>query len=355
MAVARVPGRHHAVEHVHAAGDAVDQVLRPAHAHEVARAVRGQLRAGVLEHGVALGLGLAHGQSADGVAVEADVDQAGRRARAQILVHPALHDPEQGRVVALVRFLRALRPAQRQLHRALDHALVDRLAVDLHRRAFVEDHHHVRAQHLLDVHRLLGPDEDLGAVGGRGEGDAGFSDLAAVREREHLEAAGVGEDRPVPAPEAVQAAVGLDHLQPGAQVEVEGVAEDDLRAQLPNLPRQHALDRAVGTHRHEGRRLHRAARKRQPPAPRGAVGGEQVEVHAGHRNPGVGGAAYCRGTAARARALRRSRAFCHGLRGLHGLARIWPRRKPLSLAGPPADERTVGQRPPQPGRKNKSV
>ena len=54
--------------------------------------------------------------------------------------------------------------------------------------------------------------------------------MAPVREREHLETAGIGEDRPVPAREAVQAAVRLDDLEAGPQVEMERVAEDDVGA-----------------------------------------------------------------------------------------------------------------------------
>src|SRR5690606_13107985 len=204
------------------------------------------------------------------------------RTRAQVAVDAALDDAEQGGVVALVGLVRALRPAQRQLHRALHHAYVDRPAVDAHRRALVEDHHDVAAQHLLDVHRLLGAEEHLRAVGGRGEGHAGLGDLAAVGQREHLEAARVGEDRPVPAREAVQAAVRRDHVQPGAQEQVEGVAEDDLRAGVAHLLRQHALDRAVGADGHERRRLDHAAREGQAAAAGGAVGGDEVELHAGH-------------------------------------------------------------------------
>ena len=85
---------------------------------------------------------------------------------------------------------------------------------------------------LLDAHALFRAEEHRRAVGRRGEGHALLGDLAAVRQREHLEAAGVGEDRPVPAREAVQAAVRLDHFQARAQVQVEGVAEDDLGAEL---------------------------------------------------------------------------------------------------------------------------
>jgi hypothetical protein len=53
-----------------------------------------------------------------------------------------------------------------------------------------------------------------------------------VRQRENLEAARVGEDRFVPADELVQAAELLDDLQPRPQKQVEGVAEDDLSADV---------------------------------------------------------------------------------------------------------------------------
>src|SRR5690606_19503489 len=67
------------------------------------------------------------------------------------------------------------------------------------------------------------------------------------------------------------------------QEQVEGIAEDDLRAQFLDLPRQHALDRAVGADRHERRRLDGAARERDAAAAGGAVGAEQLELHATHR------------------------------------------------------------------------
>ena len=55
-------------------------------------------------------------------------------------------------------------------------------------------------------------------------------DLADVGELKDLEAAAVGEDRAVPAHEAVQAAQFGDQLVAGPQGEVIGVAEDDLGA-----------------------------------------------------------------------------------------------------------------------------
>ena len=275
MAVARVAGGHHAVEHVHPAGHALDQVLGPAHPHQVARPVGRQARMQVFEHGVALVLGLAHRQTADRVAIETNCLQAVQRAAAQVRMHPALDDAEQRRIIAqfVVRIARPPRPAQAQLHRAPGHLLAGRV-----RGALVEDHHHVRIEHLLDLHALLRTQEHPGAVGGRGEGHALLGDLAPVRQREHLEATGVGQDRAIPAGEAVQAAMGADHLQARAQVQVEGVAQDDLRAQGADLVGQHALDRAIGAHRHEGRGLHRATREFQAATAGGAIGTQELEL-----------------------------------------------------------------------------
>jgi hypothetical protein len=109
-----------------------------------------------------------------------------------------------------------------------------------------------------------------------------------MREREDLEAARVGEDRPVPAREAMQAAVRFDDLQAGAQVQVEGVAEDDLGAERADLFGQHALHRAIGAHGHEGGRFHGAARKMQAAAARGAVVAQLFEGHAAHAALSVG-------------------------------------------------------------------
>ena len=167
-------------------------------------------------------------------------------------------------------------------HRPAHRVRRDRLAVDVHRRAFVEDHHYVRTEHFLYVHRFLGPEEHLAAVGGRGEGHALLGHLAPVREREHLETARIGEDRAVPRHEAVQAAVRLDHLEPRAQEQVEGVAEHHFRAEVSQLPGQHALHRTVGADRHERRRLDRSTREGHAATPRAAVLAQQLELHAAH-------------------------------------------------------------------------
>ena len=78
---------------------------------------------------------------------------------------------------------------------------------------------------------------------------------ARALEAEDLEASGVGEDRPVPLHEPVEAAVRGDDLGARAEVQVIGVAEDDLRAELPQLARLDGLDRRLGADGHEAGRL----------------------------------------------------------------------------------------------------
>ena len=126
------------------------------------------------------------------------------------------------------------------------------------------------------LHRDLGRDEQLGAVAVGAEAGALLADLdlravlaagaaaaldlvgdAAVGEREDLEAAGVGDQRPLPAHEAVQPAGGGDPLRPRRDEQVVGVAEDQLVAELGDLGRFQPAHRPLRRQRDEGRRLDR--------------------------------------------------------------------------------------------------
>ena len=93
-------------------------------------------------------------------------------------------------------------------------------------------------------------------------------------ERHDLEAARVGQDRPVPGHEPVQAAEPLDPLVARPQVEVVRVGQDDRRADLDEVVGMERLDRRVRADRHELGRLDDAVGQRQPaePRPRRAVG-----------------------------------------------------------------------------------
>ena len=78
-----------------------------------------------------------------------------------------------------------------------------------------------------------------------------------------LEAAAVGEDRAVPAHEAVQAAQLGDQVVAGPQGEMIGVAEDDLRAGFASWCGRQTLDGGLGADRHEHRRFDDAVRRVQ--------------------------------------------------------------------------------------------
>ena len=262
-AVARDARGDDAVEHVHSARDALRHLAHHAEPHHVARAVLRQVRHARLDRAVHLLLRLADRDAAHGVAVEADLHQLLGAAAADVVVDPALHDAEDLLAVGARLPAAALRPADRARHRRLGARAVARI-----RQALVEDHRDVGAERALHRHRLLRPEEELVAVEVGVEAAALLGELAHPREREDLEAAGVGEDRAVPAHEAVEPAGSGDHLGTGAQQQVVGVAEHHLGAELHEVARLERLHRAERAHVHEHRRVHGPVRRLEPPQPR---------------------------------------------------------------------------------------
>ena len=84
--------------------------------------------------------------------------------------------------------------------------------------------------------------------------------LAQAGKREHLESAGIGEDRLIPAHEFVQPARLFDQILAGADMQVIGIGEDDLRTDFIQFARGHALDGRLCADRHEDRGLDIAVR-----------------------------------------------------------------------------------------------
>ena len=112
VSVAPVARRHNAVKQVYAPQDAFHQILRRAHAHEVAGLVDGQQPRRALQgrqHHVGR---LADGQAPNGVAVKPHGDQGFDGALPQLLEHASLRDAEQGGRVSAMGFLATLRPQQ---------------------------------------------------------------------------------------------------------------------------------------------------------------------------------------------------------------------------------------------------
>src|SRR3954447_9125842 len=76
LAGAARAGRKHAVEHVDPAHDRLDDVVRLADAHEVARTLGGQHVDGVVEAAEHRFLSLSNGKATDRITVESNVEEA---------------------------------------------------------------------------------------------------------------------------------------------------------------------------------------------------------------------------------------------------------------------------------------
>ena len=209
-----------------------------------------------------LGVGLSHGQAADGVAVQVHFRDLLRVVDPDIGVDGALVDAEQ-KLVFVDRLLQAVQtrhlffapvqPPGRARHRFL-YIISLRVAGW----AFVEGHGDGGCQMGLDPHALLGSHKDPRSVDMGVERDALLLDLAKVGQREDLKAARIREDGLVPAHEAVEAAEFVDRLIPWPYVKVIGVAERHLRVDAPQVVRgQAALDGSRRRDVHEDGRLDR--------------------------------------------------------------------------------------------------
>ena len=224
--------------------------------------------------------GFADRHATDGVAGKVERQQLGGAPLAQLANRPALHDTEEDArtVVGLPRTPRPRRTA-------ID-GRGHLVARGGQRRTLVEHHRDVRPQGGLDLHALLGAQEMQRAVDVRTEPHALVVDRPHARQGEHLEPAGIGEDRPGPVHESVQPAQFGHHVVPRTEVEVIRVAQDHLSAAPGDLLGRDSLDRAGRADGHERRRLHVAPRGRQAPDPRGAVPTEQFETEGpAHESP----------------------------------------------------------------------
>src|SRR5690606_15415954 len=110
-------------------------------------------------------------------------------------------------------------------------------------------------------------------VDGRSELDAFLGDLAQTVQAEDLETARIGQNGLVPLHETMQPAVLFHDVGAGAQPQMEGIAQDDLRADLVEFMRQHGFYAAVSAYGHEDGRLDDAVIKGDLAPARGAVGG----------------------------------------------------------------------------------
>ena len=122
----------------------------------------------------------------------------------------------------------------------------------------------------------------LAAIDVAAEGHPLVSQFAVLGKGEDLEAAAVGQDGTVPPVELVQASGTLDDVHTGTQVQVIGVAQDDLGLDvLAQFGHMDSLDGSHGAYWHEDRGLDLAVVGRdESSAGIGALGrGYELIVH----------------------------------------------------------------------------
>ena len=135
---------------------------------------------------------------------------------------------------------------------------------------------------MLNVHGALRREKFLVSVDMRLEAHPLFRDLAQRRQRHHLKAAAVGKNRVWPVHEFVQAAQPRDPFCARAQHQMIGIAQNDVGPGLAYALRQHGLDAARRTNRHESRRANVATRRTDDASARRAVPCRNFQAEAAH-------------------------------------------------------------------------
>ncbi len=126
-------------------------------------------------------------------------------------------------------------------------------------RTFVERHHDVGTDGALRIHHIFGRKQMPRSVDVRVKQHAFLFHLACASQRKHLKTAAIGQNGAIPAVEFVQTASLFENLQPRAQIEVIGVAQNNLRLDVvAQFALVHRFHRSTSPHRHKNRRLYRA-------------------------------------------------------------------------------------------------
>ena len=281
LSVAGTAGGMNAVEHIDTLPDHFEELGGGAQAHGVAGLVLLEERFGILDGGKHFGFGLPDRDSANGVAVQIEVDEFPGGLLAEIGIDASLDNAEvelsavaAGGLVGFNPVLATFSPASGEAG-----GLLGILALAGVGRAFVEEHGDVGAKNGLDLHALLGAEHHAGAVEMALKLDALFGDFSDFGQRPNLKAAGVGEQGPVPGGEGMEAAEFFDHLGTGAKPEVVGVCENDLRLHHVKIIGMEGFDRTLGADRHEDGGFDDAVRSGETAAPcfAGGIGMEEFE------------------------------------------------------------------------------
>ena len=112
-----------------------------------------------------------------------------------------------------------------------------------------------------------------------------FSQFPQIRQRHHLESAGIRQDRPTPVHEFMQSSQGLNSLGSVPEHQMISVPQQDLRTSCRHALRHHRFDGRSCPHRHERRGLNNTPICMDFSAPRLAVARSDVKSEARHIRP----------------------------------------------------------------------
>ena len=119
------------------------------------------------------------------------------------------------------------------------------------RSRFIESHDDVCTQRLLDFYGTLWGNEVGRSVKMGLEGNTLFRNFGKLLETENLITPAVGEDGVVPVHKFVQTTQRTDQVVPWPEIEMIGIAKDNLRPRRFQVFRRQCLYSCLGSHRHE--------------------------------------------------------------------------------------------------------
>ena len=171
----------------------------------------------------------------------------------EILVLTALNDGEEGLAVTIDRF-GLVETLDTTVEPALGQSqgVLGILIVALARRTLVERHHDIGTDDTFGIHHVLRSEDMLGTVDMATELASLLAQLADACQGENLETARVGQDGTVPCVELMQATSLTQGIKTRTQVQVVGVAQDNLSLHLfAEFREMNTLHATTGTYGHE--------------------------------------------------------------------------------------------------------
>ena len=171
----------------------------------------------------------------------------------QVFIGAALNDGEE-RLTITVEGFRLVKTLHASLQPSLGklQTISSILVVALAWRTLVEGHHDIGSDGTLGIHHILRREEVFRAINVTTELTTFVAEFADARERENLKTTRVSKDRAIPGVELMEATRLAENIESGTEIEVVGVAQDDLGLYLLTEFREmHTLHTAHRTHRHE--------------------------------------------------------------------------------------------------------